>query len=311
MNKKKAAVMLGIDLSGWNIPTNPALAKQAGVEFAIIKVINKSNKKDKLFDKHIESCKKAGIDIIAGYTYCYANTVKKAQLAANAFIMAAGKNINVMVLDLEDACMRGLGKNIILIINVYKEAARRAGMDFIIYTGASYYEPCLRAYASLIADIPIWWARYPDTKSRSIKDPLPDTKYLPVIPNEIVGWQYSSKGIVPGYKGYIDLNVWYREERPDIPILETITPEFNPYSEPTKNITLGSCGEGARWVQWYLWRFGLLLTNGVPDATKITGYIDQECYEMIMEAQKRLGLTGKDVDGNVGPITKALFKKTL
>ena len=27
-------------------------------------------------------------------------------------------------------------------------------MDFIIYTGASFYEPCLRAYANLIADIP-------------------------------------------------------------------------------------------------------------------------------------------------------------
>lgn len=311
MNKKKVAYMLGIDLSSWNIPVNPILAKQAGVEFAIVKVINKSNKKDKLFDKHVATCKEAGIDVIAGYTYCYANTAQKAQIAANAFIMAAGKHIKVMVLDLEDACMRGLGKKLILIINIYREAARRAGMDFIIYTGASFYEPCLREWANLIADIPIWWARYPDTKDRQITDPLPNTKYLPVIPNEIVGWQYSSKGVIPGYKGYIDLNVWYRDETPDVPILETVTPEFNPYDEPDDIITLGSCGEGARWVQWYLWRFGLLLTNGVPDVNKITGYIDQESYEMIMEAQRRLGLAGKQMDGKVWTITIALFKKTL
>lgn len=310
MNNKKV-VMSGIDLSGWNVPDNTALAKQAGVDFAIIKVINKSNKKDKLFNTHVAGCKQAGIDIIAGYTYCYANNAKKAQESATAFVMAAGKDVNVMVLDLEDASMKGLGKNIVLIINIYREAARKAGMDFIIYTGASYYEPCLRAYADLIKDIPIWWARYPDTRNRKITDPVPNTKYLPVIPNEIVGWQYSSKGIIPGYKGYIDLNVWYREEKPNIPILETVTPEFNPFSEPTSTITLSSTGEGAKWVQWYLWRFGLLLTNGVPDANKITGYIDQESYEMIMESQRRLGFIGKNIDGKVGPATRALYKKTL
>lgn len=309
MNKK--VVMRGIDLAQWNVPQNPLLAKQAGVDFAILKVINKSNKKDKLFDKHVATLNEAGIDIIAGYTYCYANTAKKAQEAANAFVMAAGQHVKIMVLDLEDACMKGLGKKIVLIISIYKEAARKAGMDFIIYTGASFYEPCLRAYADLIKDIPIWWARYPDTREKSITDSVPDTKYLPVITNEIVGWQYSSKGVIPGYQGYIDLNVWYREESPDIPVLETVTPEFNPYAEPTTTITLGSSGEGAKWVQWYLWRFGLLLTNGVPDASKITGYIDQECYEMIMESQKRLGFIGKDIDGKVGAATRARYKNTL
>lgn len=310
MNKRKV-IMRGIDLSGWNLPENPILAKQAGVDFAIVKVINKSNKKDKLFDKHVTACKEAGINIIAGYTYCYANTAKKAQTAADAFVAAAGNDVKIMVLDLEDACMKGLGKKIVLIINIYMEVARKADMDFIIYTGASFYEPYLRAYSSLIQDIPIWWARYPDTKDRSITEPIPDIKYLPVISNEIVGWQYSSKGVVPGYKGYIDLNVWYREEQPNIPILETVTSEFNPYEEPTTTITLGSSGEGAKWVQWYLWRFGLLLTNGVPDASKITGYIDQACYEMVMESQRRLGFTGKNIDGKVGAATRSCYKKTL
>lgn len=301
----------GVDLAKWNAIYSYEQMKADGVEFAVLKVINMSNNKDSRFLEHYNGCKSAGIPIIAGYTYSYANTVQKAKAAAAAFLNHCPEDIPVMVLDLEDSSMTGLGEEIVDIINIYREAAVAAGKDFIIYTGASFYNPCLKKYADRISDIPIWWARYPSVKDKYVCDSVPDKKYLPNIANEIVGWQYSSKGTIAGARGYIDLNVWYREEGADVSDSQPISADVNPFAEPTAIIKCGTVGEGAKWVQWYLWRFGLLLTDGVPDVGKIDGIINAECEAMISEAQRRLGLNGKDVDGKVGPITKALFKKTM
>lgn len=301
----------GVDLAKWNVIDSYEQIKSDGVEFAILKVINMYNNKDSRFLEHYNGCKKADIPIIAGYTYSYANTVEKAKIAAEAFLHHCPEDIPVMVLDLEDSSMTGLGEKIVDIINIYKNAAVAAGKDFIIYTGASFYNPCLKKYADRISDIPIWWARYPSVKDRLVSDSVPDMKYLPNIANEIVGWQYSSKGTIAGARGYIDLNAWYREEGADVSDSQPISADVNPFAEPTAIVKCGTVGEGAKWVQWYLWRFGLLLTDGVPDVEKIDGIINAECEAMISEAQRRLGLSGKEVDGKVGPITRALFKKTM
>ena len=83
-------------------------------------------------------------------------------------------------------------------------------------------------------DIPIWWARYPSTKDRTITADVPDTKYLPTG-IELCGWQYSSKGVIPGIQGYTDLNVWYRDEIMENTDYE-ITAAYNPFTEPIYNV---------------------------------------------------------------------------
>ncbi|WP_288154914.1 peptidoglycan-binding domain-containing protein, partial [Phocaeicola sartorii] len=67
---------------------------------------------------------------------------------------------------------------------------------------------------------------------------------------------------------------------------------------PTTNIRRGTRGEGAKWVQWCLWRFGLL------DKVGIDGVIGSKSELAIMAAQKRLGLKE---DGIVGEITRRVF----
>lgn len=90
--------------------------------------------------------------------------------------------------------------------------------------------------------------------------------------------------------------------------MRKVTIEYNPFNEPTETIAIRSKGEGARWVQWYLWRFGLLTTNGVADSTKIDGIIGQESYNAIKTAQERLGAKA---NGVVTKETRELFKKVL
>ena len=300
---------IGADFAQWNPIKDMAKAKAAGLEFAILKVINKSNNPEKAYKEHLAKCQAAGVPVIAGYTYSYASTVEKAKVAADAFIRTAANDIDTMVLDLEDVTMTGLGHRIVDIIMTYKNLAEQAGLKFVIYTGASYYNPCLRAFANEIKAIPIWWARYTSTAPKTISSKLPGMKYLPAIPNQMLGWQYSSKGSVPGIEGYVDLNIWFMDIVDTTGVADNkITVELNNYMEPTTLVKLGSIGEGAKWVQWYLWRFGLLTNaNGEPNASRINGNIDSDCVLAIKESQRRLGV---HADGIVGPVTRAVYKKT-
>lgn len=289
----------GIDAATWNPIKNYQLVRNAGVQFVIVKVINASNKPDSRFYEHVAGCNSAGLPIIAGYTYSYANTEDKAKKAADAFVeVGAPKGIDTMVLDLEDASMMHLGSKIVKIIDIYRQTAQSAGMEFLIYTGGHFYNPCLKPYAKEIKDIPIWWARYPSTKDRTITADVPDTKYLPTG-IELCGWQYSSKGVIPGIQGYTDLNVWYRDEIMENTDYE-IAAAYNPYTEPVFDVKIGKTGNDANWVQWYLWRFGLLQKEDID------GIIGKQSDVAIREAQRRLGLT---VDGIVGKVTRTMWKK--
>lgn len=286
------------DWAKWNI-INYKSAKSAGIEAAILKVINAQNNPDDRFCEHVAGCNSVGLPIIAGYTYSYANTEEKARKASDAFVeVGASKGIDTMVLDLEDKSMMELGSKIISIINIYRETARAAGMDFLIYTGAQYYNPYLKSYTREIADIPIWWARYPLSKEFTPTTPIPDAKYLP-SGIDVVGWQYTSKGVIPGASGYVDLNAWYCDEPMENLSCE-ITVQYNPFTEPTANVKIGKTGNDAMWVQWYLWRFGLIKKE------EIDGIIGQKSDACIREAQRRLGLA---VDGIVGKASRALWKK--
>lgn len=81
-----------------------------------------------------------------------------------------------------------------------------------------------------------------------------------------------------------------------------IASNFNPFMEPTVNVKKGTKGEGAKWVQWCLWRFGLLDQNGID------GVIGSESEFAILTAQKRLGLKE---DGIIGKITRRAFISVL
>ncbi len=298
--------MKGIDIAKWNKITDYIAVRNTGVQFAILKVINAQNNPDIRFYEHAAGCDSVGIPIIGGYTYSYANTADKAKKAADAFVETAKpKGIDAMWLDLEDNAVKGLGSSIINIINIYKMFAESANMDFGIYTGAAYYNPYLKPYAKEIVDIPIWWARYPFIKERTITADIPDSKYLPAG-IELTGWQYSSKGVIPGIQGYTDLNIWYKKEQFEN-VAKEIPVEYNPFTEPTANVMVGKTGNDASWVQWYLWRFGKLTDSvGQADATKIDGIFDAETKRQVKEVQTLLGLVA---DGIVGKVTRSVWKK--
>ena len=74
----------------------------------------------------------------------------------------------------------------------------------------------------------------------------------------------------------------------------------NPFKEPSSVVVLGCKGENVKWVQWYLWRFGLI------NKSAIDGIFGVNTNAAVKEAQKRLGLLP---DGKVGPDTRNTWKK--
>lgn len=292
----------GIDVSRWNKITDYDAVRASGVEFAIVKVNNAGNVPDTRFYEHMNGFKDAGISVIGGYNYSYANTEEKAKRAASSFVnIAKPQGIDFMWLDLEDVSMRGLGRKIVNIIDIYHYYAEEANMGFGIYTGASFFNPCLKAYQKELLNLSWWWARYPNTKDKLITDMVPDTRNLPKN-LDLDGWQYSSKLRVDGCAGYLDLNVWFENE-PFCNKLEEIPVEYNPFDEPIGNVTLGTMGEAACWTRWYLWRFGMF---GNVDSSVVYGMIDEYIVVLIKRVQELLGL---EPDGIVGKCTKAVWKK--
>lgn len=70
-----------------------------------------------------------------------------------------------------------------------------------------------------------------------------------------------------------------------------------PYKEPTLNIRKGSQGEGAKWVQWQLNKFGYGLT--------VDGIFGQASYTALLDFQKKQKLTA---DGICGAATRKALK---
>lgn len=200
-------MMKGIDVAKWNGNIDWAKVKKAGVEFAVLKVIDKSNKTEASFVRNYAAAVAVGMPIDV-YNYLYTITEAAAREAAKAVVNTlAGRKIGKVWADVEDVCLKNKGIHLIRIINTYKAVIEAAGYEFGVYTGLSFYNSYIKPYKDYI-DCEFWIARYPATKDMTITmDPAASKK--PSICHTLWGWQYSSKGKISGISGYVDLDICY------------------------------------------------------------------------------------------------------
>lgn len=269
-----------IDTSKWqNSEVDYAAAKRAGYDGVILRV-GASSHKDVCFERDYENAKKAGM-LIGVYYYTYSTTeVQALNDATRVLRWLANRKLDLPVAyDIEDAKQKSAGRKIIN-SKMYNAFANRikAHYDTMLYTGEYFFN------------------NYFDKSA--IKDKLWIAKYSSKEPNvgrDIYMWQYTSDAFVDDfYKDKLDRSYLYGA------VFDTslLTVDHNPFKVPKKNVLKGSSGEDALWVQWYLWRFGLITKE------QITGFIDEKCSEAIKVAQLRLGLV---VDGIVGKKSKEVF----
>lgn len=289
--------LTGIDVSSYQGTINWWAVKQNGIDFAILKIIRKDLNPDKEFEENWKNCEAYGMKVQGVYNYSYATTVSKAQFAAERVLIILGNRKPMVWMDVEDAVMKNLGKNLIPIINAYGKVITDAGLPFGVYTGESFYKTYIKPYGGV--SYPMWIARYGKNNGKC------DVKYQPQVPN-MVGWQYTSKGRVGGIVGNVDMNVWYKE----LEAVQGNTKAYsNPYAEPTrllKKTVPCMRGDDVRWLQFSLIHHGCLSAVNAKGKSNIDGILGKDTATAIGVFQKKVGIK---VDYKFGAVTREYLNK--
>lgn len=192
----------GIDVSRWNgIIDWPAVANY-GMGFAILRITEKGNVIDSAFEANYKGCTANNIPVGA-YKYSYAANVSEIQYEARKVIEALnGRKLDYPVfLDIEDECQKNLSKSLMMrMINVFREIIIKAGYQFGVYCGYSWYQNQL---PEDVKKYDCWLASYPSQDD--------GTMQIRLKPAAGIGWQYSSKATIPGISGKVDRNVFYKD----------------------------------------------------------------------------------------------------
>ena len=225
----------GIDISTYQKNLNYQALKDAGVDFAIVKIINKQGNMDTMYRVHTAALDTVGIKIQAVYNYSYAVTVDKAITDANKVLEYLGSRQCAVCLDVEDNVQKGLGTKLIDIINAYQKVIEGAGRSFLLYSGKSFFETYIKPYSANLNCKQFWIARYHKGYTEMDYDEDPDQVYKPM--DGIIAWQYTSSGIIKNVNGRLDLNVMYKEIESS-PVSVISSPTIPVVSTPTLNRTI-------------------------------------------------------------------------
>lgn len=270
----------GIDTSKWQASkVNYAKAKQAGLEFAILR-IGANGTKDKCFEADYASAKAAGLKI-GVYHYSYATNESGAQIDANRVLgWLNGRKIDLPVFyDMEDEKQKGKSRRTLntAMVNKFASLIKAAGYDCMLYTGEYF---CNNYINVQDLTVELWIAKY-STKEPSVGHP-------------VSLWQYSSDAINTDYfagkldQNYCYIDKWFGTQTAAIKAEEAAA---NPYPVPTRTLKKTvPCmkGNDVRWLQYEL---------GIA----VDGIFGNQTKAMVKDFQKSYGLT---VDGIVGAVTR-------
>ena len=192
----------GIDVSRWNGVIDWPTVANYGMGFAILRITEQGNVIDSTFEANYKGCTANNIPV-GVYKYSYAVNVSEIQYEAKKVIeVLNGRKLDYPVfLDIEDKCQENLSKHLMMrMINAFREIIIKAGYQFGIYCGYSWYQYQLPEDAK---KYDCWLAAYPSQDD--------GTMQIRLKPAAGIGWQYSSKATIPGISGKVDRNVFYKD----------------------------------------------------------------------------------------------------
>lgn len=297
MKLDNATIVKGTDISKWQGAVDFVKMKQIGTEFVIIRA-GYGETEDKMFTAYINAALMAGL-AVGVYWFIYASDNTGAKKNAGKFeqiVRPYKDKITCGVwADWEYDSDKRAGALTVAqrssIVDKFCQIMATYGHEVGIYANKDYINN--KFTAELIAKYPLWYAQYNTQMDAAAYKGKNGKPYI---------WQYSSKGVGKDYgvnSECIDLDYAYFEITGKS-VTDNISIDRNPFVEPVSNVKIGKTGNDAMWVQWYLWRFGLLQKDDID------GIIGQKSDVAIREAQRRLGLAE---DGIVGIITRATWKK--
>ena len=199
----------GIDISSYqrNIDYNKVIKN---INFAILRVgfgVNylPESQKDNQFENHYKGL--YGKIPIGGYYYAYANAIGEGKKEAeNCLKYLNNKKLDLPIYyDIEDNSMRCIND----VVREFVDTIKAAGYDAGIYCNMNWARN--KIDLSKFQDCSIWIAMYGSNNGQ-----IPNNR--PSIDYNV--WQYTSRGIVDGINGYVDMNIANKE--PDDTIKKSI-----------------------------------------------------------------------------------------
>ena len=299
----------GIDVCSYQGRIDWKRVKKAGCGFAVLKCIRKDLNPDTAFARNVAGCTEQKIPVDV-YTYVYEGDGKGARKRAEAAVKACqaqGLKGCTIWWDTEDKSIRKTGaknrERLTESVLAARKVIQAAGYGFGVYCDKDFYTACLNA-----GDIGgKWWIASYGPNRVTAFGTAPDRR-KPVIAGTLWGWQYCSRGRVPGIGGSVDLDVVYGA----VSGQETQQQDGNPYPVPTAIVTSTAQaaakgvirwvpqGPQVEWVQWELQRLGYDLGKAGVD-----GICGSKTVAAIEAFQRCAGLT---VDGLCGPRTVAALQ---
>lgn len=192
----------GIDISSWQEKIDWKKVSDYGMDFAIIRITEVGNVKDSQFENNFAGCNKYKIPV-GVYKYSYAMNISEIQSEARKVVSVLnGRRIQFPVfLDLEHNNQRALGtESIHKMADAFREIIEAASYKFAIYCNVDWY---VNVICSHLKKYDFWVARRPENDNGTVVERL--------RPDFGVGWQYSSKAVIPGISGKVDRNVFYKD----------------------------------------------------------------------------------------------------
>lgn len=198
---KTSKTKIGIDVSSWQGDIDYEAVKNAGVEFAFIRVgstygINGEYFLDKKFKKNIEGFTNVGIPV-GIYFYSYANS-KESAIKDAKWVLSQIKDYNIdlpVVYDWESwSFYNEFNQSFYSLTQSaksYLDTISNAGYQGMLYSSKNYLE---KVWYNTGYDI--WLAHY--TEQTSYK-------------GEYSYWQLCSNGQVDGISGNVDINIYYEK----------------------------------------------------------------------------------------------------
>lgn len=258
--------------------------KKAGYAGGILR-IRSSKGVDASWEYNYKSCQEQKL-ARGAYRYSYALTAAQAKAEAQEVLRTLdGRKLELGVwLDLEWNKQRALGsRKVKQLAAAWMKVIRHAGYDCNIYCNMDWYRNVCGGL-----DAKYWIARYPQHDTGVLVESL-----KPNVGE--AGWQYSSKGRVPGIKGNVDLDEWYAP----IPVIPEAGKPQNPYKDSGRllkynPLTASVAREDVRWLQWELRESGYQIQTD--------GRFGPKTELALRGFQASHGLTA---DGKCGPKTRA------
>ena len=199
---KVANARLGVDVSEHQSTVDWELVKDAGFEFAMVRVGYRGYTEGKVFadsafENHLKGADKAGLDV-GVYFFSQAVTPEEAEEEA-AFVLEALKRKKLdlpIVFDWEyvsSDARTGMmdGRTLTDCAIAFCETVEEAGYDAMIYFNQDQAENMYRLEE--LTDYDFWLAMYSDEMN---------------FPYRVGMWQYTEEGSVPGIEGLADINLY-------------------------------------------------------------------------------------------------------